>query len=275
MSFFYLFFIGILIGTGMVIPGVSGSVIAVLFGIYNKMIYALNNLFKDFKKNFKFLFILALGIIIGAVWFSNILLFLYGKNEVLTKFCFIGLILGGVPYLFNEVKDNKNKINYIALIITLVISILVWYLSKNIIIMDINYSNKLIFSDYIKYILAGILYSVGKVVPGVSGSFLLIVIGMYDFVLSIMAHPITLGFKMISRVIPFIVGIIIGVIVLLKLMNYLLNKHFGFIYSIIIGFVLGSIPALIPSMVNGNNLIFGVLIMLISTFISYKLTKRV
>ena len=93
MSFFYLFLVGILIGTAMIIPGVSGAVIAVIFGVYDKMIKSLTNLFKDFKNNFMFLFILGLGILMGAIWFSNVLMFLYHKHEVITKFSFIGLIL--------------------------------------------------------------------------------------------------------------------------------------------------------------------------------------
>ena len=75
MSFFYLFLIGILIGTAMVVPGVSGGVLAVIFGVYDKMIYSLTNLFKSFKKNFTFLFILGLGILVGVIWFSNVMMF--------------------------------------------------------------------------------------------------------------------------------------------------------------------------------------------------------
>ena len=79
MSFIYLFLIGILIGTAMIIPGVSGAVIAVIFGVYDKLIASLTNLFKDFKKNMLFLSVLGSGILVGAVWFSNIMMFLYEK----------------------------------------------------------------------------------------------------------------------------------------------------------------------------------------------------
>ena len=103
MSFIYLFLIGILIGTAMIIPGVSGSVIAVIFGVYDKSITALTNLFKNFKKNIIYLFILGSGILTGAIWFSNVMMFLYEKHEIITKFSFIGLILGGIPFLIQHV----------------------------------------------------------------------------------------------------------------------------------------------------------------------------
>jgi putative membrane protein len=273
MSFFYLFLTGILIGTAMVIPGVSGAVIAVILGVYDKMITALNNLFKDFKKSFIFLAILGTGILIGAIWFSNIMIFLYKRHEVITKFAFIGLILGGVPFLFKEVKLKKEKINIISMIITFTISFLLWFLSKNTFQIDLDSSDFSWVTNIFNLFLAGIIYSVGKVIPGVSGSFLLIVIGMYEYVLSVMAHPISVGLMEIGKLIPFLIGLIIGVILLIKLMNYLLKKHFGFIYSIIIGFVLGSIPAILPSFDTSINLFIGIIIMCFSFALSYKLTK--
>ena len=81
MSFLMLFLKGIVIGIAMVIPGVSGGVIAVVFGIYEKMISSLTNLFKDFKKNFTYLFVLGIGILCGLIFFSNIILYFYECYE--------------------------------------------------------------------------------------------------------------------------------------------------------------------------------------------------
>lgn len=273
MSFFNLFLIGILIGTAMIVPGVSGAVIAVIFGVYDKMIESLINLFKDFKKSFGFLFILGSGILIGAVWFSNVLMFLFDKHEVITKFCFIGLILGGVPYLFKEVKNKDSKINYVALIMTFILSFSLWILSENYLSIDLSKVNDSMFTNVLNLFLSGVIYSVGKVVPGISGSFLLIIIGMYEFVLSVMAHPITFGLLNIDKLIPFIIGLVVGIVSLLKLMNFLLKKHFGLIYSIIIGFVIGSIPALIPIIINMKDLYIGIVIGFASFYLSYKMTK--
>ena len=274
MSFIYLFLIGILIGTAMIIPGVSGSVIAVIFGVYDKSITALANLFKNFKKNIIYLFILGSGILTGAIWFSNVMMFLYEKHEIITKFSFIGLILGGIPFLINEIKKKKTeKINVKMFLITLLFSLVLWYLSENLINLTININNSSKILNFFLLFLSGFIYSVGKVIPGISGSFLLILIGMYEFVLSIMANPISGVVTSFDKILPFILGLVFGVIVLLKLMKYLLDKKFGLTYSIIIGFVIGSIPALIPKFSFNLDFITGVVIMLLCFTLSYKLTK--
>lgn len=274
MSFIYLFLIGILIGTAMIIPGVSGSVIAVIFGVYDKSITALTNLFKNFKKNIIYLFVLGSGILIGAIWFSNVMMFLYEKHEIITKFSFIGLILGGIPFLINEIKKKKTeKINVKIFLITLLFSLVLWYLSENLINLTININNNSKILNFFLLFLSGFIYSVGKVIPGISGSFLLILIGMYEFVLSIMANPISVVVTAFDKILPFILGLIFGVIVLLKLMKYLLDKKFGLTYSIIIGFVIGSIPALIPKFSFNLDFITGITVMIVSFVLSYKLTK--
>lgn len=252
----------------MVVPGVSGAVIAVIFGLYDKGINALVNIFKDFKNNFTFLFIVGIGILVGAIWFSNILLFLYNKNEFITKLSFMGFILGGVPYLFKEVKNKGKKINYVVLIISLFISLIMFLVSRNILSGKINYSFGNLF-------LGGIIYSIGKVVPGISGSFLMIIIGMYNFVLQIIAHPITYGLMNIEKVIPFMLGLVIGILVLINIMKKLLDKHFGIVYSIIIGLVIGSLPALIPAYISFHILIIGIIVMIFSFLLSYLLLKSI
>lgn len=273
MYSFFLFLIGVLIGTAMIVPGVSGAVIAVIFGVYDKMIESLINLFKEFKKNFMFLFILGLGILVGAIWFSNVMMFLYNRHEVITKLSFIGLILGGIPYLFKTIKDKNENVNYLALFITFLSSFILWTLSNNVFKLDLDAENTSLILSFFNLFLAGIIYSIGKVFPGISGSFLLITIGMYEYVLSVIAHPITVGLKEIGKLLPFLLGLIAGIVVLLKIMNYLLKKHFGLIYSVIIGFVIGSVPVLIPGFNLSLDYGIGIIIMILCFTLSYKLMK--
>lgn len=267
-----LFLIGLLIGTAMVIPGVSGGVIAVIFGVYDKLIESLNNLFKDFKSSFKFLFILGLGIIIGAVWFSNVMLLLYERHELLTKFAFIGLILGSVPHLFRKVHEKTNKrANYIIVVLVSITLFLITMLSKDAessTYISLN-SNNIIF-----LFVAGIIYSSGKVIPGISGSFLLIMLGIYEYILKIVSNPFLLEKDDVIKLIPFCLGFIFGMIVFLKLMSVLLKKYFRIIYSIIIGFVIGSITVLLPNINSSISLLKGVTLMILSFALSYKMAKN-
>lgn len=254
----------------MIIPGVSGGVIAVIFGVYDKMIKSLYNLFKDFKKNFTFLFILFLGVIIGAIFFSRVLLFFYNKYEILTKFCFIGLILGGIPCLLKKVKEKTNKsINYFITLLFFTLSIIIFIVTKKM--FTINLSNNL---SFFNLFLSGVIYSVGKVLPGISSSLLLMIIGMYEFVLSLISNPFVYIFTNINLVLPFSLGLFFGIFILLIIVNKLLDKHFRIIYSSIIGFVLGQIPSLIPTYKLSINYIYGCVIMIFSLYLSYKISKK-
>lgn len=275
MSFIYLFLIGILIGTAMIIPGVSGSVIAVIFGVYDKSITALTNLFKNFKKNIIYLFVLGSGILTGAIWFSNVMMFLYEKCEIVTKLSFVGLILGGVPYLIKEIKSKDNeKINFLALLLTFILSVLSWYISQNVLNINFNVESSSYLVKFLLLFLSGIIYSIGKIIPGVSGSFLLIIIGMYEFVLSLISNPIHMVVRNFNKVVPFLLGFILGIIILLKLVNNLLEKKFSLTYSIIIGFVLGSVWALVPKFNFSKEYVIGIIIMIFSFTLSYKLSKK-
>ena len=125
----------------------------------------------------------------------------------------------------------------------------------------------------INLFLAGIIYSIGKVIPGISGSFLLILIGMYEYVLSVLSHPITVGLANLNKLVPFLFGLVLGVVLLLKIVNYLLSKHFSLLYSVIIGFVLGSILILVPSNSFDISYFIGVILMSICFLLSVKLIK--
>ena len=267
MSFLYLFLVGILIGTAMVIPGLSGGVIAVVLGVYDKMIYSLNNLFKDFKNSFIYLLVLSSGVILGAIWFSNVMFVLYERYQVATKMVFIGLILGGVPYLFKEAK-TKNKSYYLIILGSFLLSFIFYCTTKNITNeLNSNYS-------FVNLFLTGILYSIGKVIPGISSSFLLMIVGKYEFVLKVIAHPITFGIVNIVKLIPFLMGLILGVIILLKVITYLFNKYYHKTYAVITGIVLGIIPAIIPKNYANTNIIVVIILFTFSFVFSYKLTSK-
>ena len=122
--------------------------------------------------------------------------------------------------------------------------------------------------------MAGIIYSSGKVIPGISGSFLLIMLGMYEYILKIVSNPFLLEKDDVIKLIPFCLGFIFGMIVFLKLMNVLLKKYFRIIYSIIIGFVIGSITVLLPNINSSISLLKGVTIMILFFTLSYKMAKN-
>ncbi len=253
---------GLILGIGFIIPGVSGSVLASILGIYEDIIFRLNNLFKNLKDNLLYLGSLLIGFSLGIILFSKIILKLLDTKYIFISYVFIGLILGSIPYLIKEIKNKCHKnIAFIPFIIASLISITLY-------IIQIKYN---ISSDKttIVMIIGGLFYAIGKIIPGISGSALLILLGIYKYLLNILSNPFNINTKDIINLIPFIISFIISAIILLKLINYLLNNYYHLSYSAIIGFVISSCIFIYP-----NYFSFSCIIIILFSFnISYYLSN--
>lgn len=262
------FFLSILIGIGVVLPGVSGSTIAIYVGIYDKVIALVNDISEKKLNKIITLLPIILGIIIGIIFFGNLILKCYENHEYELKFIFSGIILGGIPTLYNRLLYKGGKIKNKALIISILTSLLLIILPNSISHNTINKINP------IKLFISGILYISGKIIPGISSSLFMMLLGLYEYILSILSNPLALSFYELIYLIPFIVGMIVGGIVLLKFINYMFINHLSLMYSIIIGFVCGSIFSIIPKLELSIKGIMPLLYMLISFMITYKLFKN-
>ena len=164
------FFIGILLGAGAILPGISSGVLCVIFGVYDKLINSLFGLFKDFRKNFLFIFPIALGALIGFLSVGNILKYLFSSFPTQTNFCFIGLILGSIPMLVKKINSEHTfKLQYI---IFTVISFIIGYI---LVILEnkLNFEYGMNEYSYVFLIFSGFLMSLGIVVPGISNTLIL------------------------------------------------------------------------------------------------------
>ena len=241
---------GIFIGAGAIVPGVSSGVLCVIFGIYEKLLDAVLNFFKDIKQNIKFLFPIALGVGIGVLLFSNILNYLLYEFPVQTKSIFIGLIIGTIPSLVKEVneKETFKPQNVIYLLIALAIGIVTVVLENKLYI-----SSNIEDMSFMYFVMCGAIMSLGIVVPGVSSTIILMLLGVYSVYLQSIAN---LYFPIL---IPMGVGLILGSIIVMKLTKRLLEKYYGKTFYVIIGFTIGSIFVLLP---QGMSLIETMLCML-------------
>lgn len=231
---------GIFIGAGAILPGISSGVLCVIFGIYDKLLDSILNLFKDAKKNFKFLFPILLGVFIGVIIFSKILQYLLYKYPLQTKSIFIGLILAGAVLLFKRTnKEEKLKIkNFSYLIISLIIGIGMVYIENKIGIESVQNAS------FTYLVLSGFLMSIGIVVPGVSNTIILMLLGVYSIYLS------SVSSLYLPILIPIGIGVIFGSIIFMKIIKYLLDKFYIQTMFSIIGFTLGSILVLFPEIVT-------------------------
>ena len=260
---------GIIIGIAKIIPGLSGAVLMISFNLYDKAIDAITNFFNRPQKNFTFLFKLSLGIIIGISLFSNILKLLLTNYYIYTMSLFIGLILGGMPVLFSNITKNKN--NYLLIVISFLLMSLLSLSGINN-----HYIPKDNLYDIITYFNAGILEAIGTIIPGISSTALLMLIGIYDTFLSILANATNILQleTTLKFLIPFSFGLIIGVIILSVLVDYLFKNYKSTAFSIIIGVSFSSVLILVINTISKTNNYLTFPILILIALSGYKITKR-
>lgn len=227
---------GVLIGAGYILPGVSSGVLCVIFGIYEKLLDSILNFFKDIKKNFMFLLPIALGAGIGILIFSRLINYLFYEYPIQTKSLFVGLILGSVPSVIKQAnsKNGFKAKNIIYLVISFIVGIFLVYLEQNIAISSADNIN------YIYLIFSGILMAAGVVIPGVSSTVILMILGVYSLYLN------SISYLNLNILIPIGFGLVIGCLIFMKIIKILLDKCYDKTFYAIIGFTLGSVFVLFP-----------------------------
>ena len=260
--------VGSLIGTGLILPGVSGAVLAIAFGVYDEIIESIANLFKNFKKNVLFLTPFLIGMLLGVVLFGNFLLYLFNNYEVITKTAFLGLILGSLPIIIEKVRTNNKlnfKVNYF--LIALILGVVLFLFDQTFKIDD-SVAN-IDFYFYIKTFIGGILFSLGKIIPGISSSFMLMILGMYEYIINIIAHPFTSLMNQPVIIITFLIGFLFGIVLFSKTVSYLIKNYQYESYSSILGFLIGSLLILVPKYNFNIEFIYSIIAFSIFFAISY------
>lgn len=293
-KFLNLFIKGIFVGVANVIPGVSGGTIAVVLRIFDEMIDALNNIFKDFKKHINFLFPLLIGACAGIIFFSKIIKFCLSNYSLPTNLFFVGLVVGSIPLIYKTAATKKVKpIYFIYSIITFAIVVFMSFIKEPT---NFNEVIKVDLFFIIKFFLGGIIASAAMVVPGISGSFVMVLLGMYNTIISSVSDfvdEIINAVKLISEkgeivnaVMNIIksdsfiilaaagIGMIIGIVLISKVISLLLEKAFSVTYFGILGLIFGSIFAIFKDPItyqNGINIVavlIGIIMFIIGFFIS-------
>lgn len=258
---------GILMGASDVIPGVSGGTIAVLLGIYDQFIAAINGLFsKDWKKHILFLVPLGIGMGIAVLALSRMIKWLFEHHPVPTQFFFLGLIIGIIPFLFREAKQisifKTHHIIILVIGIGLCMSLVFLDTSETAIVQNIG------MREYTLLFFAGMLASAAMILPGISGSFVLLVIGYYHTVIDAVSN-LKLNILLITGF-----GVIFGILFMSKLINYFMQQFKMATYSLIIGLVIGSIIVVFPGFPSyGFEITISILTFAIGLFAAYILGR--
>lgn len=279
MEYIKLTIKGFIMGIANIIPGVSGGTIALILGIYEKFIHSINNLFKDLKNNIKFLLPILIGIVISILTMSNIIDYSYKNFAIATTLFFMGLITGGVPMLYSKVKNKKkSKLNILIMVLTFSFVIFMAFANKIFDYQTISFANMNILS-YIILLIVGMIASATMIIPGVSGSLVLMLLGYYYPIIELIKNIFNIQNIIILMV--FGIGVLLGIILISKLIEYLFKKHETNTYYGVLGFIYASIFAVaIPIVTNYSitfniiEVIIGLILGVLGYILAYKLGEK-
>jgi putative membrane protein len=265
------FFINMLkggaVGIAVIIPGVSGGTIAVLLNIYDKIIESISGLKSNFKKSISFLLPIVLGIVAAIAIMYFPLSYALKYAPLPTVLLFLGLMTGSTGF---------KKTDIACLLIPFALVIGICFIPG---LGDVNLSESMVWYDYVLLVPVGIVASCALVVPGISGSMLMVILGYYSPLLGLVSALKTSPLHSILVFLLFAVGVIIGFFTIAKLMQYLLSKFTRATYWAIVGFVLGSLPAILivfdyeTSPINTLQIVIGIVLCLLGALATYLLTK--
>lgn len=265
MVFLKEFIYGVIISISQIVPGISGGSIAMILGIYDKLIHAVNNIVKDFKNQYKILFRVGLGAIVGIFLFSNIFKTLLEKYPIPLGYMFIGIILGGAPLMFKKATSKKSFSQ--RSLVYLVIGFVIVLLMSG----DYNgYSDAIVSLTpfiFMWLFVGGVVIAIALILPGISGSFMLLILGLYNTVITAITD-----FN-IPILIPIALGGIVGTVLSARLIEMLLNKYPEQTYMIIFGFISGSIFGVFPGF-DGINSLIGIVLGIVGFIVTSYISKE-
>ena len=266
---------GFVFGIANIIPGVSGGTIALTLGVYEDFIYAISHLFKEFKNSLKFLLPFGIGAASAILLMSKAINYALIHHPFATTLLFIGLIIGGIPFLTRNVKNNKIKPSYILLfLLSFIIVIAMSFGNTNV--KEVTLTNPNILT-YITLLIVGVVAAATMVIPGISGSFVLVLLGYYGPIVNTISNLTKLEnlTTNISILLVFGIGVLLGIILVSKLIEYLFNKHKVKTYYAILGFILASIITLAATLtgvyMSTKEIIIGLILLIIGFIAGYKL----
>lgn len=237
---------GIVMGTANIIPGVSGGTMAVSMGIYDKLIHCVTHLLKEFKESLKFLFPIAIGMGIALVGLSFIIEPAFAHFPLQTNCLFIGLIVGGLPAVCKKVKGKGIKVSYVLpfLIFFAIVVGMAAIGEKEGAAADLTFG----LWSVIKLFVVGVIASATMVIPGVSGSMMLLLMGYYNPIVASIKNFVTalVSFDMAGIMqgcgvlVPMGLGIVAGVFAIAKLIEIIFEKFPIQAYWAIIGLIVAS-----------------------------------
>lgn len=278
MEYLILILKGMIIGIANIIPGVSGGTLMITLGIYQEIIETISHFFKNIKKSLKLVIPLGIGMVLSILILSKIISICLEKYPFPTTFFFVGLIIGGIPLLWKKVSASKYKYNnWIIFLITFGIVLTFAFLKSGDYVVSFD---NLDLMGYLGLFIVGMISAATMVIPGISGSFVLMLVGYYEPIVNTIKN--LTDFNLLSHnlliLIPFGIGILVGIILVAKLIEWLLKKYPIKTYYGVLGFVFASIISIIKPLLSSNasllEIIISIVLVIVGGAIAYKLGDK-
>jgi len=278
---------GAVVGIANVIPGVSGGTLMVTMGIYDRFVGAIGNITKEPKKSIKTLLPYLLGIVLGIVGLAFAIEFLYAHFPFETTLFFVGLILGGIPIICKVSGFTKSDVNVkSAVLFVLGIAVIVVFT-----VLGAQYGAGKTLSmsagSFIAMFVIGAVCAAVMVIPGVSGSLMLMIFGYHeavvaglipDFIKSVIGVNIKAVLSDMFFLVPFGLGVIAGILGISKLLGVLFEKFRALTYAFIMGLVIASPYAIVMSAgkleINALHVIVGIVVFAVGAFAALFLGRK-
>ena len=256
------FFKGIIAGFGGIAPGLSGSVLLIIVGLYEKTLDALGSIFVNFKSKIKFLLPVVAGMVTGVLLFSKVLDFFLNNYEMPTRFCFLGLIVGTVPLFYGEVKKNGfSKKYYIVMAVSAVVGTFLFTVNTNAFPQVTD-------PTLVQKIVLGVAVAGTAIVPGIDPAVLLSTLGLYELYVGALADV------NLEILLPMVIGLAGGAVVISFAMTTLFKHLYTLTYSVIFGLFLSMVPNILNESCRfGVNVVslISIVVMLMGFAVSYYL----
>lgn len=237
---------GSLVGVANIIPGVSGGTMAVSMGIYDKLITAVTHIFKDFKKSLRILLPIVIGAVLGIGILAFVIKWLFANYPVQTNLLFIGLIVGGIPIIWKKTKKQRITPGAIVTFLVFLSIVILFPIFGNGAGAEVALTPGI--GMFLKLILIGIIAAATMVIPGVSGSMMLMILGYYNpilntitgFISSAAASDIAGMMSYVWILISFGIGVVVGIFAIAKFVEYVFEHAPAIAYCAILGLIVGS-----------------------------------
>jgi len=285
-------FNGSVYGMTLVIPGVSATILAIILGFYDELIHTMNHFKEDKRKHARYLILFLIGIAIGTVLFSRLITFLLDAFSLPTMLFFAGLLAGIIPLTYIYAKAGAKRIAPREIILALAAMVILYVLSVGFSAPDLDPTGadgRINMMVILFLFLAGIINGASLVIPGLSGAFILLIMGLYPLIVSTVSNigsylvdprNMDLLFEIVVVLAPFGIGALIGVIFMARIMEKLLRDYHKSVYAVILGLIVASLitlfqnPIVYQSGTSVPAIIVGAILCVIGFIIAFLLGKR-